>query len=383
MKIPTGFWLQLSSTHRDELLTLRNEWANSDQGAPGVVLAPVTTGPRLVETARACEDNKVFLDPCGYLFDRRPTERSRNHFPWLVGSADDNGEDGQAHFQRPRTVDEWVGWMRMSIEHDIDLFNDAAREPSLLVSPCPLIESMVAHHELASVADAFRDLRSEYSDLAPSFCVGPEFTRTEEGVTRLANTIIGLQPRAILLRCFQTLLPPIGDRRYLEGLREIVRACASNDIAVLLPNSGWVGWLAMGWGAHVYSGGATQSSWFDRVPTPMNRPPQVDRIHDAPLMTRREFDLGPDLEAVDGYEPCNCISCEEMNGVFNEQLAKMHQLRAARSESLAVEDLQQLNARHLLIKGRLAEADQLWRSLPRHLRQGIPGDHLDLWQELA
>ena len=176
-----------------------------------------------------------------------------------------------------RRLDEWVAWMRASIEHDVDLFESVERKPSLLVSPCPLIESMVAEKELTSVADAFRQLKIEYPSLAPSFCVGPEFTRTEAGVTRLANTLVGLQPSAVLLRCFQTALPPIRDRPFLRGLREIVRACASNDIAVLLPNSGWVGWLATAWGAHAYSGGAAQSSWYDRPPSAMNQPPRVDR----------------------------------------------------------------------------------------------------------
>ena len=402
MRAPKGFWLQLSAHYRDEVLALRREWAQSREGAPGVVLAPVTTRDKLVDTARACEDERVFLDPCGYLLDRAPTDRSRRHFPWLVGPADGVGEDEQGggpsdeveevaeadgdestRSQRPETVDEWVAWMRESIEHDVSLFESAGREPSLLVSPCPLIGSIVAADELTSVADAFRHLASEYPGLAPSFCVGPEFTRTEAGVTRLANTLVGLQPSAVLLRCFQTALPPIRDRLHLEGLREIVRACESNGIAVLLPNSGWVGWLALGWGAHAYSGGATQSSWYDRAPTPMNRPPGVDRIHDARLMTRREFDLGSALEAVEDYEPCGCASCEEMGGVFSESLARTHQLRVARRESLAANDLQQPNALRWMIKGRLTEADQLWRSLPARLGQSIDGRHLGLWADLA
>ena len=402
MRTPRGFWLQLSARHRDEVLALRHEWAQSDEGAPGVVLAPVTTREKLVEAARACEDERVFLDPCGYLFDRASTARSRRYFPWLVGPVDAVGEDDpdddpsdevaelweadgdeSVHCQRPETIDEWVAWMRESIEHDVALFESADREPSLLVSPCPLIESMVAEHELTSVADAYRQLKIEYPNLAPSFCVGPEFTRTEPGVTRLANTLVGLQPSAVLLRCFQTALPPIGDSAYLVGLREIVGACASNDIAVLLPNSGWVGWLATGWGAHAYSGGATQSSWYDRAPTPMNQPPRVDRIHDRPLITRREFDLGPDLKAVDDYEPCDCASCEKMGGIFSEPLARMHQMRVARSESLAADDLQELEARRLLIRGRLTEADQLWRSLPVDLQQSISGRHLGLWGDLV
>lgn len=402
MRTPRGFWLQLSARHRDEVLALRHEWAQSDEGAPGVVLAPVTTRAKLVEAVLECEDERVFLDPCGYLFDRAPTARSRRYFRWLVGPVDDVGEDDpdddpfdevaelfeadgdeSAYFQRPGTIDKWVAWMRASIEHDVGLFESVGRKPSLLVSPCPLIESMVAEHELTSVANAFRQLESEYPNLAPSFCVGPEFTRTEAGVTRLANTVVGLQPSAVLLRCFQAELPPIGDRRYLEGLREVVEACASNDIAVLLPNSGWVGWLATAWGAHAYSGGAAQSSWFDRAPTGMNQPPRIDRIHDRLLITRREFDLGPDLEAVDGYEPCDCASCEEMGGIFSESLARTHQMRVARSESLAVDDLQDLRARRLLIKGRLAEADQLWHGLPADLHQSIDGGHLGLWNELA
>jgi len=56
-------------------------------------------------------------------------------------------------------------------------------------------------------------------------------------------------------------------------------------------------------------------------------------------------------------------------------------MRVARRESLAVDDLQELRARRLLIKGRLAEADQLWHGLPARLRQSIDGCHLGLWNE--
>ena len=35
----------------------------------------------------------MFLDPCGYLFDRAPTVRSRRYFRWLVGPGGDAGED--------------------------------------------------------------------------------------------------------------------------------------------------------------------------------------------------------------------------------------------------------------------------------------------------
>ena len=115
----------------------------------------------------------------------------------------------------------------------------------------------------------------------------------------------------------------------------------------------------------------------------MNQPPRVDRIHDRPLITRREFDLGPDLKAVDDYEPCDCASCEKMGGIFSEPLARMHQMRVARSESLAADDLQELEARRLLIRGRLTEADQLWRSLPVDLQQSISGRHLGLWGDLV
>ena len=54
-------------------------------------------------------------------------------------------------------------------------------------------------------------------------------------------------------------------------------------------------------------------------------------------------------------------------------------MRVARSESLAADDLQELEVRRLLISGRLTEADQLWRSLPVDLQQSISGRHLGLW----
>lgn len=87
------------------------------------------------------------------------------------------------------------------------------------------------------------------------------------------------------------------------------------------------------------------------------------------------------MSGLDGYEPCDCASCTRMGGIFSEPLARTHQMRVARRESLAVDDLQELRARRLLIKGRLAEADQLWHGLPARLRQSIDGGHLGLWNE--
>ncbi len=400
MNLPEGLWLQLSANYREELLSLHQEWGESPEGAPGIVLAPVTTHENLVETARACTDGRVYLDPCGYLLDRQPTARARRYFPWLAGLHEDDesepspadsvaepgGESVEAADppaqRRPESQDEWLSWMRRSIDHAAALFVQAKRTPSVLVSPCPMIESMVTDRDIDAVCETYTTLAADYSLLIPSFCVGSEFTRTEQGITRLANALIGLAPPAVLLRCFQSQLPPITDRLYLEGLREIVQACSSNGITVLLPNSGWVGWLARSWGDVHYSCGATQSSWFDRVPTPMNPPPQIDRIHDVQLITRREYDLGPSLEEVDGYAACGCESCVEMAGVFTKPLARMHQLRAARAEDLALSGVP-AGTRRLLIKGRLADASQMWERLPAPLRQDIDGGHLALWAGLA
>ena len=401
MDAPQGFWLQLSANHREEVLSLRSEWERSPANVPGVVLAPVTTHERLVEAARVCQDQRVYMDPCGYLLDREPTARARRHFPWLArapaegehdqsssgddgepSDGDDESNDEPRSQARPQSHDEWSRWMRHSIDHDVALFAEANREPSVVVSPCPMIESMVSESDIDSVCEAYAVLEAEYESLIPSFCVGAEFTRTEEGVTRLANALIRLGPPAVLLRCFQSQLPPIADRLYLEGLSEIVQACAADGIEVLLPNSGWVGWLAQSWGDVHYSCGATQSSWFDRVPTPMNAPPQIDRIHDLQLMTRREYDLGPSLEEIPGYDACDCRSCEEMAGVFDKALARVHQLRAVRAEDLALDGVHG-PTRRLLIKGRLADASQLWQRLPAPLRADIDGGHLALWAELA
>ena len=104
MKIPTGFWLQLSSTHRDELLALRNEWSNSDQGAPGVVLAPVTTAPKARRDSARVRGQPCVSGPvraicliAGQPNDRGTTSRG------LWGQADDNGGDETGPF--PTTED--------------------------------------------------------------------------------------------------------------------------------------------------------------------------------------------------------------------------------------------------------------------------------------
>ena len=58
-------------------------------------------------------------------------------------------------------------------------------------------------------------------------------------------------------------------------------------------------------------------------------------------------------------------------------------MRIARRESLSANDRQQQSDLRPLIKSRLTDADQLWRSLPNRLRESIAGDHLRLWAEVV
>jgi hypothetical protein len=234
------------------------------------------------------------------------------------------------------------------------------------------------------VIDAAKDVRQSLAN-SPEVWLGVavdrEYLRQERHLTELMNTIVSANFEGIVFRVFHNQVPPVNDARLLEGIREVVDSSWNAGIKIFLPNSGWLGWLAMAWGAEGFSGGLSKSSWFDRWPAPMNNPPKHDKIFESMLITHVRVTVLPDLESQPGYVECTCPACTAMGGEFDEGLARRHQIWAAHREGSLLAPLDR-NGRHGRIKSRVEEAINFRDELPLTTRQRVASAFLDTWQAL-
>ena len=126
------------------------------------------------------------------------------------------------------------------------------------------------------------------------------------------------------------------DGAYLAGVREVVDMCAANGLRIFLPSCGWLGWLAMGWGAWGFSGGMAAGSWVDRVPSPMTPPQQRPLPYFEPQLLRSvPWRVHQQLTNEADYQPCTCPDCAQMGTSHDLMLAKRHQIRHVADETAA------------------------------------------------
>jgi hypothetical protein len=376
--IAGGFWLQHAYNEPESLVDFADVLAGTPAGRSGIVFAPVNSGSTLASLyQKARAKGEAFLSPCGYFIDHKPkSEQRAKTYPWL-----------DASYNRPTTSTEWAAWMRASLEHQqsTDLCGVAAPPPSIAVSPSPQLRASGPTNEFYDVVDAAAD---EYQRLGGStecwteIVVDRDFLREENHLTRLANALVSLPSDGIVFRCFQGELAPVSDRRLLEGLREVVQACSANDVPIFLPNSGWLGWLAMAWGAHGFSGGLSKSSWFDRMPAGMANVPRRPSIFEPQLLRHVRWPLHEDIAKESSFHACWCESCKTMGGVWDDAEAKRHQIRLASEEGATLRALP-TTQRGILIRRRLDDAIAFRNALPPTIEQRADAGFLDAWRSFV
>jgi len=375
--IEGGYWLQHTRNEADALVSFADVLAPTPAGRPGIVLTPANTPSTLRgHYERARTGGETFLDPCGHFMDQKPPSKARQRdYPWL-----------DASYTRPTTTDEWRAWIRQSLEHQLSPgLQGVAPPPSIIVTPSPQLEASASPQELYSVLDAALDERDATAgghECWIGVVVDRDFLRTDLHLTRLANSLVSLDVPGVVLRCFQGELAPLSDRRLLEGLREVVSACAANDIAVLLPNGGWVGWLAMSWGAHGFSGGFTKGSWFDRTPGPLTNVPRYEAIFEPQLLRHVRWEVHEELTRRPGHSPCWCDSCQVMAGTWDADEAKRHQVRVANENGATLRALAE-HERAAAVSGQIDDGIAFRDSLPALLRNRVGASFLDTWRALV
>jgi hypothetical protein len=371
-----GFWLQHASNEARQLVAFADELAQLTAGRPGISFGPVNTPGTLndlFEQARLAGD--AVLDPHGYFVDRAPTARARQHFPWLVASP------------RPATQPQWEQWMQDAMDHQLSAaLRGSAPPPSFVITASPVIEAARGTLELYSVVDAAVAVRSRQApgtDCWIGVSVDRTYAREQPHLTRLANAMLATRADGFVFRASHSQLAPVDDARYLAGLREVVEACADNGIRLFLPNSGWLGWLAMAWGAWGFSGGMAAGTWVDRVPGPMTRPERPSEPYfEHQLLRTVPWRVHEQLRNELSYVPCTCPDCQQMGTTHDSSLAKRHQLRHAHLESGALTTLNRTQRRAHIgarLDGAIGFRDGL--SLPVRGRAG--GEFLDRWRLLV
>jgi hypothetical protein len=369
-----SFWLEYGSREAHDLVAFADDLDRTPAGRPGVCFGPLnnpTTLEPLYRQARA--EGNAIVEPHGYLLDLDHTARSRNYFPWL------------AQTPRPSTQAEWEQWMRQGLDHQLSArLCGNAGAPSFVVTPSPRIEA-ARGPELNSVLDAATAARSRVpadNDCWIGVTVDRTYLREEQHLIRLLNAMIQTGADGFVFRSQHVQLPPVDDPLYLAGLREVVGTCAVNNIRIFLPSSGWLGWLAMGWGAWGFSGGMAAGSWVDRLPTPMTAPQERTLPYFEPQLLRTvAWRFHQQLMNESGYQPCTCPDCAQMGASHDLPLAKRHQIRHASEEAAALTAVP-VAARRQLVANRLDAATAFRDSLSPVLTTRIETRHLDRWRRL-
>ena len=366
-----GFWLQHASREADELVTFADDLTQTHAGRPGIVFGPVNvpaTLNRLYTRARTAGD--AVLGPEGFRLDRAPTKRSEQHFTWLVQSP------------RPTSRTDWEAWMRESLVHQQSM----TPAPSFLMTASPEMDASRGTAELYGVFDAAKDIRDSLppgTDCWMGVAVERTYLREEPHLTRLGNALVSCGASGIVLRASHQQLPPVDDRRYLEGLKAIVEACAGNGTRVFLPSAGWLGWLAMAWGAWGFSGGMAAGSWATRVPSAITQPDQPTLPYFVSQLRRSlPWRVVAQLTGQGGFQPCQCADCTAMGNAHDLVLAKRHQLRLANDEAAALAPLP-VATRRAVVAATLDAAIAFRDGLPMALRDRVSAGFLDRWRDFV
>jgi len=239
--------------------------------------------------------------------------------------------------------------------------------------------------ELYAIIDAATTARDSAADDRECWLgvsVDRDYLRNDARLTELADTVVTAGFSGVIFRFFQSELTPITDRRLLDGLRELVEGCAGAGVEIFLPNAGWVGWLAGAWGATGYSGGLSKSSWFDRMPTPMRNPGRRESIFEPQLLRHVAWSLHEQLADEEGYDDCSCTSCAAMDGDYDADEAKLHQIRVAHAWSGELRPLNAIGHRRA-IRARIEAAIDFRDDLPRALGERVDAGFLDTWRALV
>jgi hypothetical protein len=276
----------------------------------------------------------------------------------------------------------YAAWMAASLRHQDSL------APALLITPSPTFVPANGARPLEELADSAAEAATRINSQVPcllGFSGARDWLRTEGALQSLGNVLVHTKLSGVYLRISHRE-HVVRDRLYLQGLRDLVTGLSEAGLLVFLPNSGRLGWLALGWGTWAISAGITLASWSERERTPMNQPRQ-------PSQWYYEHQLGIDvrwrhhqqLVRLRDYEWCDCVHCQELRNGYDPALARRHSLGQLATDVLDLATANGVAGRVRRLRQRL-EAMRVFGSLvTRRLGVGWEGyelDYVDRWLEV-
>lgn len=373
MALRSGLWLQFSGKWGRELIQFADELTSAEGGRPGVILRPTGTAnsiARHFQAARAV--GEAIMEPCGHLRDTVEfTKQRQKEFPWLCKNP------------KPGNRAEWETWMREGLDHQqSDDLRGEGEGPSFLVTPSPFITAAAGSELFYDIVDAAEAMRDAYGDSTwLGLTVDRDYMRETPHRTRLANTIAGHSGPGVVFRALHRELPPVTQARYINGLKAMTLAAVGAELDLLLSQSGWLGWLAQGWGAWGFGAGLSGGTWMDKETTGGTNPEEPPNYYfESQLLRRIRWTAHEALAKEDDYEPCRCAYCQEMDGTWDEMLAAKHQLWWANEESVKLRVLDDVASRRSSIYDRLTEAIGFRDGLDEDLQGEVDARFLDTWR---
>ncbi|MFA4929724.1 MAG: hypothetical protein WC558_14495, partial [Patulibacter sp.] len=213
-----------------------------------------------------------------------------------------------------------------------------------------------------------------------------EYLRDDRRRATLIAEMCAANPSGFVFRSPQRYAPPVTMGLYVRGLKDVVESCSTSGIRIHLPKAGWLGWLAMGWGAWGFSAGLGVGTWCDQLDRAGgNSPDEPTRWYFEPQLLRAvPWRVHEDLAKRANYIPCTCVDCAGVASRGWEDLkAKRHQLRHANAEAASLSGRTTVQQRAIAIRARIDGAIAFRNSLPATLAKQADAKFLTSWGALV
>jgi hypothetical protein len=260
------------------------------------------------------------LADAGYRFDRKTIGGAPQAASWIARPTPNSASDWD------KTIDEAAAAQRL-------LGLDA------IITPAPEIDGAQAINSLRAAFDAARRGFAKKPASDP-----PWFAR----LTLRDEWLVNQQNRVAILNEVSNLPDDLGialhvrwrksnpeiDAGLLEGLKLFALQLDNDDRALILLNSGIVGWLSLAWGVNALSAGLSLASWAESwrggggAKAGQPKPPNIKWYFEPALLRRFPENEHALLAAQPAYAQCTCAYCATLTTTNWQPTAYQHALYA-------------------------------------------------------
>lgn len=333
------FLIHKSHQHSDILPTVA---ADVMRGHPGLInLGVVAPMPRMSPTSLKRFFERMDAVPLR-IADPEAFARPDSFGSTLAAQREDKPFVGQSarhwsYFTDPQQNGYTPTWVGDVLDAQRSVEATVLLTPGLWAEPHTPARSLEIMREQAEWA---RDRIGPSERLVVNLTVPATWITTPTLRNQLLDEIVDMDDNVFYMRVRWPLMGQaygqIADRSILVGYAEVANVLEENDKALLLPNTGLTGWLALALGAHGFSTGigSGERAFADtrviKMKTAGPRPAPIRRIFCPDILHVIDAATAGRLESL-GIGPCRCRFCRTQRGLpagqWDKRLAGAHYLR--------------------------------------------------------